>query len=101
MARDRLRRQNEIDRLEQQARHRREQELRSRRDYYEDTWSRPENTLGPNEEVMEKRRRRKHVVVASGSSRSHNILGENIAMLIGLVICIIALYHICLYVLNQ
>ena len=54
-----------------------------------------------NEDVVEKRRVRKRVHVVTGNTRTQNILGENIVLLIGLVISIIVLYNICIYVLNQ
>lgn len=95
------RRRQELERMEQQAQYEQEQQLRRRKDYYDDTWARPNNTLGPNEDVVEKRRIQKRVHVVTGNTRPHNILGENVVLLIGLVISIIVLYHICIYVLNQ
>ena len=87
--------------MNQQALYEHEQQMRHRKDYYNDTWTRPNNTLGPNEDVVEKRRIHKRVHVVTGNTRTQNILGENIILLIGLVISIILLYHICIYVLNQ
>lgn len=97
---DRRHRQ-ELKHMELQAQYEQEQRLRRRKDYYEDSWTQPNNTLGPNEDVVEKRRLRKHVRAVSSNIRTHNILGENVVLLIGLVISIIILYHICIYVLNQ
>ena len=95
------RRRQELERMNQQAQYEQEQQLRRREDYYADTWTRPNNTLGPNEDVVEKRRIRKRVHVVTGNTRTQNILGENIVLLIGLIISIIILYNICIYILNQ
>ncbi len=60
------------------------------------------NTLGPQEDVVERRRRnRKHVATAvrPGSS-SRSILVENVIFLILLVASIYGMYQLCLYVLN-
>ncbi|MDO5472781.1 MAG: hypothetical protein Q4F35_05550 [Akkermansia sp.] len=101
MAHDRMSRQREFELMEQQARYRQEQELRRHKEYYEDTWSRPNNTLGPHEEVVEKRRRRKHVVIATGSPQTRSVLGENLILLAALVASIYGLYSLCIYLLNQ
>lgn len=101
MPAERMNRRRELDRMERSARYRHEEELRRHTEYYDDTWARPNNTLGPNEDVVEKRRKRKHVVLATGTGRTHNILGENLVLLIGLILSIIVLYHACIYVLNQ
>lgn len=97
---DRRHRQ-ELKRMEQQAQYEQEQRLRQRKDYYEPSWTPPNNTLGPNEDVVEKRRIYKHVHTTPSNIRTQNILGENVVLLIGLVISIIVLYHLCIYVLNQ
>ncbi len=102
MARDNTRRKVDLERMERQARYRHEQELRRSREYYDDQWERPNNTLGPNEEVMEKRRNhRKHVYIATGSHQTKNILGENFILLLALVASIYGLYSLCIYILNQ
>lgn len=100
MAHDRMSRQKEFEMMERQARYRQEQELRRHKEYYEDTWSRPNNTLGPHEEVVEKRRR-KHVVIATGSRHTRSVLGENLILLAALVASIYGLYSLCIYLLNQ
>ncbi|MBR5894651.1 MAG: hypothetical protein IKZ13_03815 [Akkermansia sp.] len=101
MARDRISRQREFEQMERQARYRQEQEFRRSREYYEDQWARPNNTLGPNEEVVEKRRRRKHVVISTGSSQTRSVLGENLILLAALIASIYGLYSLCIYILNQ
>ena len=87
--------------MERQARYRQEQKFRRSREYYEDQWARPNNTLGPNEEVVEKRRRRKHVVISTGSSQTRSVLGENLILLAALIASIYGLYSLCIYILNQ
>ena len=101
MARDRISRQREFEQMERQARYRQEQAFRRSREYYEDQWARPNNTLGPNEEVVEKRRRRKHVVISTGSSQTRSVLGENLILLAALIASIYGLYSLCIYILNQ
>ena len=102
MARDYNSRRQDLDRMERQARYRHEQEMRRSREYYDDQWERPNNTLGPNEEVMEKRRNhRKHVFVSTGSSHTKSVLGENLVLLAALVASIYGLYSLCIYILNQ
>ena len=60
------------------------------------------NTLGPLEDVVERRRRnRKHVAMAvqpGGGSR--HVLAENVIFLILLVGSIYGMYRLCLHILN-
>lgn len=64
---------------------------------------RGENTMGPQEDVVERRRaRRKHVTLVDGrSSATRNILAENILLLVLLVASIYGLYRLSIYILNQ
>lgn len=58
------------------------------------------NTMGPQEDVVEKRRiRRQHVSVAAGESSS--TLSENIFLLLLLVGSIYGLYRLTIYLLMQ
>ncbi|MDO5470788.1 MAG: hypothetical protein Q4F38_05755 [Akkermansia sp.] len=103
MARDPRNRRREFELMEQEARYRQEQELRRHREYYEDQWARPNNTLGPDEEVVAKRRRnrRKHVVIQAGGAHTRNVLGENLILLAALVASIYGIYSLCIYILNH
>lgn len=95
------RRRQELERMNQQALHEQEQQRRRQEGYYEDTWARPNNTLGPNEDVVEKRRYRKHVAISAGNGRPSNALKENVGLLVLLLILVGLLYHACIYMLNQ
>lgn len=101
MADHRTRRQMELEHMNRQALYEQEQQLRKQKGYYEDTWSRPQNTLGPNEDVVEKRRYRKHVSITAGNGRPGNTLRENVGLLILLILIIIGLYHVSISLLNQ
>ena len=101
MADHRTRRRLELEHMNRQALHEQEQQRRQQEGYYEDTWARPNNTLGPNEDVVEKRRYRKHVVISASNGRPSNALGENIMLLLLLILFIVGLYHACIYLLNQ
>lgn len=97
------RRRREVELMELQARRRQEEAFRHSEDYYEDQWARPNNTMAPNEEVVEKRRsnHRKHVVMRFGRAQTRNLLGENIILLAALAFSIYGLYCLCLHILNQ
>ncbi len=80
-----------------------------RRSHYEtDNYGHPTNrrersynTLGPQEDVIERRRHRKHVAVSAGSTNTtRNILAENIFLLILLAASIYGIYRLCIYILN-
>ncbi len=59
------------------------------------------NTLGPQEDVIERRRHRKRVAMnTSPSSSSRNILMENVILLLILAASIYAIYRLCIYILN-
>ena len=62
------------------------------------------NTLGPHEEVVERRKanKRKRVAIAAPRHPSTgNILMENILLLLLMVASIYGLYRLCIYILNQ
>lgn len=59
------------------------------------------DTLGPQEDVMESRRRRKHVVMAPTRSGTKSLLAENILLLILLIGSIYGLYLLSIHILNQ
>jgi hypothetical protein len=103
MATDPRNRRREFELMEQEARYRQERELRRHKEYYEDQWARPNNTLGPDEEVIAKRRRhrRKHVVIQAGSPHTRNVLGENLILLAALVASIYGIYCLCIHILNN
>ncbi len=62
---------------------------------------RPSNTLGPQEDVIERRRHRKRVAMSATSpSASRNILMENVILLFVLAASIYAIYRLCIYILN-
>ncbi len=89
-----------------QARDRRKRELEWQYDEggygYEAPRRISRNTLGPQEDVIERRRRnRKHVATAvrPGTS-SRNILAENVIFLILLAASIYGMYRLCIYILN-
>ncbi len=60
------------------------------------------NTLGPQEDVIESRRRhRNHVAVSPAyTNSSRNILAENIFLLMVLAASIYGIYRLCIYILN-
>lgn len=61
-----------------------------------------ENTLGPQEDVVEKRRaRRRHVAMASPTESGSNRLAENVILLLFLVVSIYVLYKVTIYLLTQ
>lgn len=108
MARNRISRQREFELMVAEDRMRREKAL-EREDAmhgYSRYRYNPEahNTLGPNEEVLEKRRASKRNRVAMAAPRQAsggNILMENILLLLLLVGSIYGLYRLCIYILNQ
>lgn len=63
----------------------------------------PANTLGPNEELLDRRRgqRRKHVAITNSAPRQRNILLENIFILIFLAASIWGLYNLIIYLLTH
>ncbi|MBQ4613568.1 MAG: hypothetical protein IJB31_01400 [Akkermansia sp.] len=106
MARNRISRQREFELMVAEDRMRRERILEKedammghgRHTYNPEAY----NTLGPNEEVIEKRRRRKRVTMAAPRPASTgNILMENILLLLLLVGSIYGLYRLSIYILNQ
>lgn len=108
MARNRISRQREFELMVAEDRMRREQAL-EREDAmlgYDRHRHNPEhyNTLGPHEEVIERRRAHKRKRVAMAAPRHHstgNILMENIMLLLLMVGSIYGLYRLCIYILNQ
>ena len=63
----------------------------------------PANTLGPNEDIVERRRgmNRKHVTVTGASPQNRNILFENLIILIFLAVSIWGLYSLIIYLLTH
>ncbi|GEM_PF-1877393 len=107
MARNRISRQREFELMVAKDRMRREQEL-DREDAmlgYERGRYNPQdyNILGPNEEVLERRRVHKRNRVAMATPRRNstgNILMENFFFLLLLVGSICALYYALIHILN-
>ncbi len=60
------------------------------------------NTLGPQEDVIERRRNhRSHVATSSSyGNSSRNILAENVFLLLLLASSIYGIYRLCIYILN-
>ncbi len=62
---------------------------------------RSRNTLGPQEDVIERRRHRNHVAISSTPDNgSRNILAENVFLLILLAASIYGIYRLCIHILN-
>ena len=63
----------------------------------------PANTLGPSEDVLERRRgqHRKHVSISGATPQNRNILMENLLLLIVLAGSIWGLYTLTIYLLTQ
>lgn len=102
MARTHLTRQKEFELQAADARRRWEHTRRresARRTYHEapDT----ANMLGPQEDVVESRRRRNRVVMTAPRSSTKSILAENIFLLVLLVGSIYGLYLLSIYILKQ
>lgn len=102
----RTNRQREYELLQQQVQ---QQYLRSRIEQekedgglYEEQQELRRNMLEPDEEYMEQKRiyRTRHVVRQTKSSKSGSF-GENLGLLLVMVILIYALYEACLYLLSQ
>lgn len=100
MADYRTRRRQELEHMNRQAQIKQE-EQRRQEGYYEDSWTPPNNTLGPNEDVVEKRRYHTHVFPTTGNGRPNNTLAENVGLLLLLILFIVGLYQLCIYILNQ
>ncbi|MBR5195912.1 MAG: hypothetical protein IKW48_07235 [Akkermansia sp.] len=63
----------------------------------------PANTLGPNDELIARRRgqRRNHVSITGAAPQNRNILKENIAILVFLAVSIWGLYSLIIYLLSH
>lgn len=63
----------------------------------------PANTLGPNEDIMQRRRdsHRKQVTIEKIAPQSRNILLENLAILVFLIVSIWGLYTLTIYLLTH
>ncbi len=62
---------------------------------------RSRNTLGPQEDVIERRRHRNRVAVGGTHDTStRNILAENVFLLLLLAASIYGIYRLCIYILN-
>lgn len=107
MARSTISRQREFELMVAEARRKRERVLQRENTLYGQEAYYPafrsENTMGPQEDVVERRRaRRKHVtLVDARTSTTRNILTENILLLVLLVASIYGLYRLSIYILNQ
>ena len=103
MARTHLTRQKEFEIQASATRRRWEQ------DYHRDSAQqgryappRMADTLGPQEDVMESRRRRRNrVVMETPRSGTKGILMENILLLVVLILSIYGLYQLSIHLLNQ
>ncbi len=63
---------------------------------------RQRNTLGPQEDVIERRRHRNRVFVSdSPDNVSRHILMENVFLLLLLAASIYGIYRLCIYILNM
>ena len=94
---------NSFDRLREleQRRHMRDTGATyTRRDYQRRY---PANTLGPNEELVERRRgqHRKHVTISGAAPHHRNILLENIFILLFLAASVWGLYTLIIYLLSH
>ncbi len=59
------------------------------------------NTLGPQEDVIERRRHRNRVSVNNAPDNlTRNILAENVFLLLLLAASIYGIYRLCIYILN-
>ncbi len=59
------------------------------------------NTLGPQEDVIERRLHRKRVVTSAATGgNSRNMLKENIFLLLIMAASIYAIYRLCIHILN-
>ncbi len=107
MARNAISRQREFELMVADARRKRERLLQRESTQHgaASPYSsfRGENTMEPQEDVVEQRRaRRKHVTLVDGrTSATRNILAENILLLVLLVASIYGLYRLSIYILNQ
>ena len=63
----------------------------------------PANTLGPSEDVLERRRgmHRKHLTITGAAPRNRNLLLENLLLLIVLAASIWGLYTLTIYLLTH
>lgn len=63
----------------------------------------PANTLGPDEDVLERRRgmRRKHVTITGAAPQNRNLLLENLMLLAVLAASIWGLYSLTIYLLTN
>ena len=63
----------------------------------------PANTLGPNDELLERRRgqHRKHVTISGATPQHRNILMENIFILLFLAASVWGLYSLIIYLLSH
>ncbi len=86
----------------QLAHDRRKRERETRNYGFDDSGRRrSRNTLGPQEDVIEHRRHRSHVVAnPTYSSSTRSILTENIILLLFIAASIYGIYRLCIYILN-
>lgn len=63
----------------------------------------PANTLGPSEDVLERRRgmHRKHLTISGAAPQNRSMLLENLLLLLVLVGSIWGLYTLTIYILTQ
>ncbi len=62
---------------------------------------RSRNTLGPQEDVIERRQHRNRVAMsATPGNNSRNILAENVFLLLLLTASIYGIYRLCIHILN-
>ena len=104
MARTHLTRQKEYE-LQASAARRRWEQTRRHEDPQGRAYMPPPHmadTLGPQEDVMESRRRRRNrVVIATPRASTKSILAENIILLVLLVLSIYGLYLLSIHLHNQ
>ncbi len=90
----------------QLANERRQQQRRREQDsrnygFDDERRRRGRNTLGPQEDVIERRQHRNRVALsATPGNTSHNVLTENIVLLLLLAASIYGIYRLCIYILN-
>ncbi len=80
---------------------RRRQQHRQAADHGTVRRARSYNTLGPQEDVIERRRHRNRVAISSApDNATRNILAENVFLLLLLAASIYGIYRLCIYILN-